>query len=1132
MVNLIIVHKNLETDQLFLDSLVKEGNYLVTQTQINDDTKQLTDLLELEGVTEVKQLAVAYHYPGYSSIPFFRDIPTHEVDEDGNPFPREKPEYHSFSTSFVELLGNLKTKGLETFDILTCSLNDSHFKEEAKKLEETLEINVRYSFNDTGNAVDWILESDDVNIRDVYFNEQISVWNKLLTSAVTLVEVSGVLSISDNSSGGKTYTLQNNIFINELNYNNGTSNILLNHPTNYIQLDANDVFDGNGYEINLSGVTTGGLFSCNGTSLENAPEVKNLGVTNGRVSDDGGFIIRQSQSYFKVTNCYNTGFISGNSAGGIAGASAGYQGECTITNCYNTGGISGNYAGGIAGYGAGYNGSCTITNCYNTGDISDTDAGEGAGGIAGYNSGYYGECTITNCYNTGEISSTNAGGIAGATAGNGGECIITNCYNTGDISGNSAGGIAGYDAGSYGSCTITNCYNTGDISSTNAGGIAGYEAGSYGSCTIQNSFSQQGNITGSSENVTQRNTYGPNVEPESTTAKRALYSIEDLKTATWDSYLNVVEDLNFSNVSEAYVGRTNASGVIPLLNLETDGKYYYIKNGRSRTIEIGLKETTQEFRDEWYRTQLNDGESLENPTTGDDSTGDDSTAPVITITGENPVIIEKGNIYEDAGATSGNDIITGTGTVDANVVGEYTITYTVQYSGGVITETRTVNVIETTIDNFTKKVTIIAPSAMQGTFSIEGTTYSPNTITENSIYKHEYYLDDAQYNEPLQIYLGPEIIKNFTLLDIYPTYSKRDNKIKLFLENINNTVILQSGTFSINNETGPIYTINVNINKNNDDTFTITDENGETLYESVEDLNRLCYFTLPYDELPQNYTLNLLLNYKINTDQKVYEPYRYKFIPNHDNLTLTQFQATNKVTVKVGDNINVEAIEFDNDTLNKIPVQNNERININNKLYRNTGLNFIKNIIIMSKPIHIMKNYNADGVWDDLIDLFKILICNKYIKGLSEKNITNDNIGNPFDVTKLDASNETIYIEIYNKICDFINNFNDKNEEYIITYYKEHILTYFTDLQSQQNPNIPYDVLDSIHLAMEILYNNISFLCYNRSYINNQLANAPQRLRNYINLISLYIDSQQDPIKSYTEYISTNSTTLYATYAF
>ena len=73
---------------------------------------------------------------------------------------------------------------------------------------------------------------------------------------------------------------------------------------------------------------------------------------------------------------------------------AGYNNGGTITNCYNTGSISGSgnnaYVGGVAGY----NNGGTITNCYNTGSISGSGYNNAkVGGVAGNNNG-----TITNCY--------------------------------------------------------------------------------------------------------------------------------------------------------------------------------------------------------------------------------------------------------------------------------------------------------------------------------------------------------------------------------------------------------------------------------------------------------------------------------------------------------------------------------------------------------------------------------------------------------------------------------------------------------------------------------------------------------------------------------------------------------------
>ena len=79
----------------------------------------------------------------------------------------------------------------------------------------------------------------------------------------------------------------------------------------------------------------------------------------------------------------------------------------------------------------------------------------------------------------------------------------------------------------------------------------------------------------------------------------------------------------------------------------------------------------------------------------------DTTAPVMSATGDNPATVELGASYTDAGATGfdlgGAVAVSSSGTVNTDVVGTYTITYTgTDPSGNTSTATRTVNVVDTT----------------------------------------------------------------------------------------------------------------------------------------------------------------------------------------------------------------------------------------------------------------------------------------------------------------------------------------------------------------------------------------------------------------------------------------------------
>lgn len=93
-------------------------------------------------------------------------------------------------------------------------------------------------------------------------------------------------------------------------------------------------------------------------------------------------------------------------------------------------------------------------------------------------------------------------------------------------------------------------------------------------------------------------------------------------------------------------------------------------------------------------------------TTGTGTFTWDSTNPIITLIGDNPITIEIGSSYTDAGATATDNIdgdltVVTTNTVDSNVIGQYTVAYNVKDTAtNVATEvTRTVNVIATDTTN-------------------------------------------------------------------------------------------------------------------------------------------------------------------------------------------------------------------------------------------------------------------------------------------------------------------------------------------------------------------------------------------------------------------------------------------------
>ena len=281
-------------------------------------------------------------------------------------------------------------------------------------------------------------------------------------------------------------------------------------------------YDGGGHTV--SGVFTQpgstndysyqGLFGLVGNgSEENIIKIENIVIEDSYIQGNshvGGIVGYMSEfhgSSVIITNCYNSGNVSGNdNVGGILGDAVMYSSDVTLTNCYNTGNVSGNnYVGGILGQWNESSGGpdLTITNCNNTGVVTGNAQ---IGGIVGKLFGEISNPTISNSYNTGVVSgSSYVGGVVGYNYSS----TVSNSYNTGDVTGNATslsgsscscytGGVVGYNNSS----TVTNSYNTGSVSGsatldssyTNActGGVVGMN---YSSSTVTNSYNT-GSVTG------------------------------------------------------------------------------------------------------------------------------------------------------------------------------------------------------------------------------------------------------------------------------------------------------------------------------------------------------------------------------------------------------------------------------------------------------------------------------------------------------------------------------------------------------------------------------------------------------------------------------------------------------------
>jgi hypothetical protein len=225
----------------------------------------------------------------------------------------------------------------------------------------------------------------------------------------------------------------------------------------------------------ISGEQSGGIVGYNSGvngGTVNIQSCWSTGLISATVSGDGGCggIVGPNSLNTTVTNCYTTGNIAGNNAGGIVGANPGNTGvsllPIVIENCYSIGNITGANSGGICGS-LNSNNTVQITNCYSVGNVvSVVDDGIFAGAICGLNNG---SVLITNCYAVGTVTDIIGYIIAGSTdiSLTSANVNILDCYSEAG----SPGGTPGIWSDSHANTVLTNTPSSGYPSTWSTNGI-------------------------------------------------------------------------------------------------------------------------------------------------------------------------------------------------------------------------------------------------------------------------------------------------------------------------------------------------------------------------------------------------------------------------------------------------------------------------------------------------------------------------------------------------------------------------------------------------------------------------------------------------------------------------------------
>jgi predicted nucleic acid-binding protein len=117
--------------------------------------------------------------------------------------------YQSFNigrlpVGFEQLLMQLPSH-ITTIDLLTCNINSPNVIKTIKSYETKYNFTIRYSIDLTGHSSsmgDWILESHNVSIKNLYFNPNIDEWNHVLVDATNFA---AAVSTASDATGDVIY---------------------------------------------------------------------------------------------------------------------------------------------------------------------------------------------------------------------------------------------------------------------------------------------------------------------------------------------------------------------------------------------------------------------------------------------------------------------------------------------------------------------------------------------------------------------------------------------------------------------------------------------------------------------------------------------------------------------------------------------------------------------------------------------------------------------------------------------------------------------------------------------------------------------------------------------------------------
>lgn len=202
---IIISEQNIEKIDILKQSILPEHLFFSYQSELFH-----TLLDTFNSLNTISHIGFIYHDKNNPIFPFFKHIEDEYIDESVlNIMKTFKKPITYFNKGLLHLIQFIynKTHKKVIIDLISCNINEFDIIFEFHQIMKKFPVIIRYSLDPTGiDSVggDWILESHGINIKELYFNENINNWDILLENTLHfgfITNTNQLFMFGDNTYG-------------------------------------------------------------------------------------------------------------------------------------------------------------------------------------------------------------------------------------------------------------------------------------------------------------------------------------------------------------------------------------------------------------------------------------------------------------------------------------------------------------------------------------------------------------------------------------------------------------------------------------------------------------------------------------------------------------------------------------------------------------------------------------------------------------------------------------------------------------------------------------------------------------------------------------------------------------------